>query len=74
MLGVLVALQGALLPGDGHAHDSSYCGHEEDGYTIVTRYVASRDDQQGHWHQYRHLRYGMWDVHEPVWMLCNGTH
>lgn len=70
VVALLVSLQGALLPGDGEAHYSSYCGHGESGYTIVTRYVGWKN-QGGHWHHYRHQRWGAWDVHDPVWQLCN---
>lgn len=73
-LTLLLVLQAALLPGDGDAHDSAYCGHGEDGYTIATRWIADGNDASGHWHQYEHLRWAAWRVHEPVWQICNGTH
>lgn len=71
---LLLVLQAALLPGDVEAHPSSYCGHDVDGYTVATRYVNWRNDRHGHWHLFRHQRYRAWDVHQPVWKLCNGTH
>ncbi len=63
VVALLVSLQGALLPGDGEAHYSSYCGHGESGYTIVTRFERHWNDRNGHWHENSHRRWGAWEIH-----------
>ncbi len=67
---LLVSLQGSLLPGDGEAHDSSYCGQSEDGYTIVTHFEREWNDAHGHWHEYSHRRWGGWPIHPNEVKLC----
>lgn len=63
-------LQAGLVPGHAQAHYSSYCGHGRDGYTTVTEYVYGWNDHQGHWHGYRHYRWGTYEEHYPESRLC----
>lgn len=70
-LALLMSLQGALLPGDGAAHPSSYCGHGKDGHTIQTRFERHWNDDRGrHWHENSHLRWGAWHVHPNEVKQC----
>ncbi len=70
VVALLLSLQGALLPGDGEAHFSSYCGQSQDGYTITTRFEGEWDDGAGHWHVYSHRRWDAWEIHEREVKLC----
>lgn len=67
---LLVSLQSVLLPGDGGAHPSSYCGHRQSGYTIVTRFERHWNNSAGHVHEYSHRRWGGWPVHPNETKLC----
>ncbi len=63
VVALLASLQGALLPGDVEAHPSSYCGHQSDGWTIVTKFVRHWNEGRIHRHEYSHERWGGWKIH-----------
>ncbi len=71
LVALLVSLQGTLLPGDGEAHYSSYCGHGRDGYTITTRFEGEANDGPRHWHWYSHRRWDAWEIHPREAKLCH---